>query len=377
MSRPEAKGWCPGAYRPMMSGDGLVVRVRPVLARLSRTQILGLCDLATQYGSGLIDLTSRANLQIRGVGEDNHEPLLQSLSALDLLEADPALEGRRNILTTPHWVEGDDSQFIATDLAARLADLPNLPAKMGFAIDAGPAPMLQANSADFRIERAANGDLILRADGSPFGHPVSRDTAVDAILEMAHWFAKTGGVANKRMAKHLALVTLPAEWTTTAPAPAGAEMTPGASNLGAVFGAAFGQIEVTALKALFKTTHATAIRVSPWRLFLLENATPIDTSDFITDAADPLLQINACPGAPFCTAASVDTRALARDLAGSISGPLHISGCAKGCAMPRPCRTTLVGRMGKFDLVRNGLPWDEPLLTDLTPDSLTDRIGDP
>ena len=36
MSRPEAKGWCPGAYRPMMSGDGLVVRVRPTLARLTR-----------------------------------------------------------------------------------------------------------------------------------------------------------------------------------------------------------------------------------------------------------------------------------------------------------------------------------------------------
>lgn len=88
MSRPEAKGWCPGAYRPMMSGDGLVVRVRPVLAGLSRTQILGLCDLATQYGSGLIDLTSRANLQIRGVGEDNHEPLLQSLSASSRSSAD-------------------------------------------------------------------------------------------------------------------------------------------------------------------------------------------------------------------------------------------------------------------------------------------------
>lgn len=376
MSRPEAKGWCPGAYRPMMSGDGLVVRVRPALARLSRAQILGLCDLAIDYGSGLIDLTSRANLQIRGVSEDNHEPLLQSLSALDLLEADPALEGRRNILTTPLWIEGDDSQAIASDLTARLVDLPELPAKMGFAIDAGLAPVLQANSADFRVECDANGGLILRADGSALGVCVTKDTAVDTILDMAHWFAETGGVAHKRMAKHLAHVALPKKWTTTVPASAGSPTTPGTSDLGAVFGAAFGQIEANALKALFKATRATAIRVSPWRVFILENAAPIASSSFITDAKDPLLQINACPGAPFCTAASVDTRELARNLAGRIDGPLHISGCAKGCAMPRPCRTTLVGRAGKFDLVRNGLPWDEPLLTDLAPDSLTDRIGD-
>lgn len=376
MSRPEPKGWCPGAYRPMMSGDGLVVRVRPVVARLTSAQILGLCDLATQYGSGLIDLTSRANLQIRGVSEDNHEPLLQSLSELDLLEADPALEGRRNILTTPLWSTDDDSQSIAIELTARLADLPSLPAKMGFAIDAGPAPVLRANSADFRIERDVEGGLVLRADGSPAGHSITKDAAVDAILEMAQWFVETGGVANKRMSKHLAHVALPAKWTTTAPAPAGPVMTPGPSDLGAVFGVAFGQIEAIALKTLFKAARATAIRVSPWRLFILEDAAPIDTASFITDAADPLLQINACPGAPFCTAASVDTRELARELAGRVDGPLHISGCAKGCAMPRPCRTTLVGRAGKFDLVRDGLPWDEPLLTDLTPDSLTDRIGD-
>ena len=56
--RSLAKGWCPGAYRPMMSGDGLVVRVRPVLARLTAEQVLGLCETATAFGSGLIDLTS-------------------------------------------------------------------------------------------------------------------------------------------------------------------------------------------------------------------------------------------------------------------------------------------------------------------------------
>ena len=30
----QVQGWCPGALRPMMSGDGLVVRVRPQAGRL-------------------------------------------------------------------------------------------------------------------------------------------------------------------------------------------------------------------------------------------------------------------------------------------------------------------------------------------------------
>ena len=29
MSRPEAQGWCPTAFHPMMSGDGMLLRVRP------------------------------------------------------------------------------------------------------------------------------------------------------------------------------------------------------------------------------------------------------------------------------------------------------------------------------------------------------------
>ena len=35
MTAWEIKGWCPGALRPMQSGDGLVTRIRPPLGRLT------------------------------------------------------------------------------------------------------------------------------------------------------------------------------------------------------------------------------------------------------------------------------------------------------------------------------------------------------
>ncbi|WP_197919037.1 precorrin-3B synthase [Thiosulfatihalobacter marinus] len=376
MSRPDAKGWCPGAFRPMMSGDGLVVRVRPVLARLSRDQVLGLCDAAQRFGSGLIDLTSRANLQIRGVAETDHMDLLDQLHALGLLPDDPALESRRNVLVAPFWREGGETQRLATELTARLGELPDLPAKIGYAIDTGKAPVFTRNSADFRLERTSNGELMLRADGMSRGRTVRADEAIDALIEMAHWFVNTEGPAHRRMANHTALVPPPADWQAVLPAAPARGVTAGQTVNGTLFGAVFGQLDATGLRTLITSTDAQAMRVTPWRLFLLEGAEPVATSDFITRPDDPLLHVDACPGAPLCNAASVETRTLARQLAAQIRGPLHISGCAKGCARPRACATTLVGVDGAFNLVRNGHPWDEPSLTGLAPETLARRIGE-
>ena len=79
MSGFVVKGWCPDAWRPMMAGDGLLVRVRPPLARLTARQVEGLCEAATRYGNGQIDLTSRANLQLRGATDTSWPALLADL----------------------------------------------------------------------------------------------------------------------------------------------------------------------------------------------------------------------------------------------------------------------------------------------------------
>ena len=374
--RPAAKGWCPGAYRPMASGDGLIVRVRPLLARLTAEQALGLCAAALAHGSGLIDLTSRANLQLRGVREDSHQALIDDLWALDLLDAEPALEGRRNILVDPSWQDGDDTQRIATGLLARLADLPPLPAKFGFAIDAGQAPVLGKASADIRVERGVSGGLILRADGSALGCAISAPDTVDAILALARWFAETGGAASGRMARHLAAHPLPDAFRPAeAPAMPGTLPRPGDRLPGPVYGAAFGQIDAGALARLITDSGAVALRVTPARSVLLEGATAVSSPAFIAQPDDPLLRVDACPGAPFCTSATVETRTLARHLAPLAKGSLHVSGCAKGCARARPADVTLTGRDGAFDLVRGGAAWDAATVPGLAPSLLPAVLG--
>ena len=85
MSAPAIRGWCPGAHRPMRSGDGLVVRVRPPLGEITPRQCTGLADLAERYGQGALELTNRANLQLRGVADADHPALLDGLAALELI----------------------------------------------------------------------------------------------------------------------------------------------------------------------------------------------------------------------------------------------------------------------------------------------------
>lgn len=373
--RPQVKGWCPGAYRPMQSGDGLIVRVRPVLARLTAEQALGLCDAALRHGSGIIDLTSRANLQLRGVTAASLDPLIADLDALGLLDADPALEGRRNLLIAPLWEPGDLTDLLTRALLARLADLPDLPPKMGIAIDAGLAPVLGQHSADFRFERAADGALILRADGAATGSPVTEAEAIDRLIALANWFTETGGAVAGRMSRHLEAMPLPPAFTGTAPAAPASLPEPGKTALGPAYGVAFGQIEAPALAHLLDVTEATALRVSPNRLLILEGGRPIETADFITDATDPLRRVEACPGAPFCPSSTVETRQLARRLAPLAKGTVHVSGCAKGCAHAATADVALVGRGGAFDLVRNGAAWDAPVASGLSPETLPQTLG--
>jgi precorrin-3B synthase len=360
---PKVKGWCPGAYRPMASGDGLVVRLRPLCARLEATQVAALCALAQRYGNGLIDLTNRANLQIRGVAEADHKALLEGLYSAGLLDADPALESRRNLLITPFWEAGDLTQRLAQAMLHALPDLPNLPAKFGFAVDTATAPMLQGASADIRIESSARG-LLVRADGAPKGRLVSEELAIPACLELARWFAAQCTTQRRRMAQ--VVQDLPAAWQTETPLVAAPIPELGPLPQGALVGVPFGQIDATALAHL-----GCAIRVTPWRRLLLEGAEMPDLDAFLTDPADPLLQVSACPGAPFCNVATVETRRLARDLAPRLAGPLHVSGCEKGCALSAPAAITLVGRDGKFDLVKDGCACDAPVRRGLRHTDLT------
>ena len=368
------KGWCPDAWHPMMAGDGLLVRVKPVLGRLTREQVLGLCDAAMTHGNGLIDMTRRANLQIRGLRENAWEALISQLLALNLVDDDPALEKRRNILVAPDWQDGDDTHRIASELKQRLGELPDLPGKVGFVIDAGQSNILQGEAGDFRIERGESGHLILRVDGRPAGVALKAGKETDALIALAHWFAASGGSDAKRMALHHA--ALP-QWADgdCLPTQPKASIAPGPHDPGMAYGLPFGRIEARTLAQIMEMPPVKAVRVTPWRVLLLEGAAAGSLGGLSSDPADPLLRAEACPGAPHCPQATVVTRDLAARLAPHIEGQLHVSGCAKGCAHPRPADVTLTGREGRFDLCLKDSAGGPPIRSALSPAEILAHFG--
>lgn len=372
MSAIAVRGWCPGAWRPMQSGDGLLVRIRPHGGRLSPAQAVGLAELSERFGNGLIDLTNRANLQLRGLSDGGHAPLLQGLGELDLLDADAGAESRRNVVVAPFWSEHDETRSIATELELALSACHlDLPAKFGFAVDCGRERALADVSADIRIERCATGNFIVRAHSAAMGRPVARTDAVATALALAEWFVASGGVkgGRGRMAAHLGTgARLPTALAgSVRPAPAMSRPRPGFVSAGALVGIAFGQLSAAALALLARSS--TDLRITPWRMILVESLQEMPHFEgLVTATDDPRLSIDACTGAPVCPRAHADTRALATALAPHLGtgASLHVSGCAKGCAHPGISAITLVATDDGFDLIRNGSADDKPLVHGLT-----------
>ena len=165
-------GWCPGALRPMMSGDGLIVRVKPRGMALPVSRALGIASAATRHGNGLLDLTARANLQIRGASEASLPALTVELDAMGLLDADAGAESRRNVVASPLMGLDPSAAFdirpTVAALEAALAGaegLDALPSKFGIAVSDGGAMPLDGVPADLRFEAMRDGRFAVRLEG--------------------------------------------------------------------------------------------------------------------------------------------------------------------------------------------------------------------
>jgi precorrin-3B synthase len=358
MAEFDIKGWCPGALRPMASGDGLVLRIRAWNGRLMPDQARGIADLSRRHGNGLIDLTSRANLQLRGLDSAGHAAAIAALADMGLLDSDPAAESRRNVILSPFTPVGGPAWQVAQGIAGAMTrpDAPQTPGKFGFAVDAGPA-LLSKVPADIRLRPEGAGWLIL-PDGGDWGLGApDPDSAAKAAVALARWFAQ-GGIRDGRgrmrdylrQRPDLPDGAVPVTADPTVPQPG-----PGPAPNGWMLGFAFGQITPEQLAAC---ADAGPLRLTPWRALLIEGAaSPPPVPDAILDPENPLLRIHACTGAPRCPQARADVRALARALASRLAPghSLHLSGCAKGCAHQGRADLTLIAQApDRFDLIRDG-----------------------
>ncbi len=387
MSDALRKGWCPGALQPMAARDGLIVRLRPTGGVLPAATAHALADCAERWGSGALDLTARANLQLRGVTERTLPELLAALRDLDLLDASAAGEAVRNVVASPlaGLGIGPDIRPLVAALGARLAGDPSLhalPTKFGFIIDDGGVPSLADVDADVRFTWTG-GAYAVGLGGVPgtiigscgAGDLVPRAVAI--AMAAVSLFARTDARRMRGLVDALgtevvarACGGVPATTVRNADerpaAVVGRRTFAGVPTLG--LAAPYGALDAAMLDraaVLAARTSPGELRLTPWRAILIpgsDEPTP-EAVGFITDEADPRLAVSACVGRDGCARGTTDTRADATALAAVLpaGASLHVSGCAKGCAKPARSMLTLVGRDGRYDLVREGRAGDTPL----------------
>ena len=376
------RGYCPSALKPMQTGDGLLVRLKPEGNLLSARQCKALGRLAKTIGNGILDVTRRANLQIRGVQPADYDALISELRNLDLVDVSAEAEARRNIILSPF--AGTVGNRLNNQLASTLsASTLTLPGKFGFAIDTGEQPVLQNESADIRIERDTDKGLLVRADGIQLGIAVTEQNAVTTAIALAEWFVAVSNVkaaSVKRMAALIADGELPdgSLQGQYKPATSRCPPLPGERiDAGLFVAAEFGQISADTLISI---APFAPLMLTPWRILLLTNpdagmqhsdkhnwqSVIEQIDDLIIECNDPRLHVLACVGAPACDSALQPTRPLARELADAMaaklntSNTLHVSGCQKGCASRDVANLTLVGARDGFDAITNGNTFAPP-----------------
>ena len=143
---PAIKGWCPTLLSPMQSGDGWLARVKPSAGCVSAEAARLIADAARRHGNGHIDLTSRANLQIRGLSPRSAQAFAEIIIGAGLANTNPLLEAVRNVMASPLGPDDPsasfDSHVVARDIEAMLVGEPGLwalPSKFGFLVDGGGA----------------------------------------------------------------------------------------------------------------------------------------------------------------------------------------------------------------------------------------------
>ncbi len=274
------RGWCPGLHDPMMSGDGLLARVRPRFGRLTMDQATALDALSKSCGNGIIEITSRGNLQVRGLHA--HARFVDGVCDAGLGERDPVRERRRSVVAAPFadevlvgWLE---------QALMETASLDGLPPKFTIRVDGGPVSIADV-PADVAVSRVGDTIRVSRAarTRAPLTGPIGRVPGMDAVA-----------IAPK-----------------------------------------FGQFGEGQLAALARRAGRD-LRITPFRSVIVQGAADgfADGLGLITVADDPRLRIVACVGAPRCKSGLGPARDVAEQYLSMLpaSGVLHISGCEKRCA---------------------------------------------
>ena len=386
---------CPGVLRLAEAADGHLARIRLPGGLVTAAQLRELARLASELGDGRAELTSRGNIQLRGLAADAASSLTEALTRAGLL---PSLshDRVRNVLASPlaGLDGGPDLTRIVRALDAALcarSRLAELSGRFLFAVDDGRGDVAGLGAdvvATLRRDGAdVNGLSVRRADVTGGVHDRLPDAVAAAMLACAEAFldmnpdgaawriadlpdgagrvraavaarlrlasgGRGGGVPPEgaelaTVAREPAAVTVarPVGLVRSRETAAGRESggsVPDNDEGAAVLLAPLGRLTSAQLTWAADRIAGLPARITPWRSVVLPDLP--DAAGVLRDAAglgfgvddaSPWLRVTACAGRPGCASALADVQADAAALAERWPGRLvHVSGCARHCGRP-------------------------------------------
>lgn len=350
MDTPRRTDACPGVLRLLAAADGHLARIRVVGGFLTGRALSALAAAADELGDGRAELTSRGNVQLRGLAADAGTGLGARLHAVGLWPS-RSHERVRNIVASPlaGLDRGADLGALVHALDEALCAAPRLAELSGrflFAVDDGRGDVA-----------GLGADVVIRAgrvNGVPAEDPVATAIAfAEAFLdERAAQGSEAWRIAGltdgaARVRARVAGAAEAADMVDTAPAgppPAGL-VTRQDGGTALVLAVPLGRLDGGRLRWLAGATGSAAARVTPWRGIVLPDADAAvrDAAarlGFGVTADTPWSAVSACAGRPGCAKALADVQADAR--AGLLRWPgraVHWSGCERRCG--RPARTEI------------------------------------
>lgn len=353
---------CPGILAFHEAEDGLLLRIRVPGGRLTADQLEVVGRLA-QVGNGLVEITARANVQVRGLSDGS------ATAATRLLEASGLLPSRthervRNILASPlagrHPLAVASVDEVVDELDRRLcADplLAALPGRFAFAIDDGSGAVLDQR-ADVALVALPGRSLAfaLAVAGVPTATALAPEHAPTAALDAARAFLElraqagepTWRVSELRGGAAAVIDRLGLRATPDTPLARAATVVPGACRQ------RDGRWAVTALAPLGRLSRPALAhlgaggqaRLSVWRTVTIVDlpaervdavAGGLDEIGLITSPDSGWHGLSACAGLGACAKARMDVRAAAEQRA-AVRRPgasaEHWSACERGCGRP-------------------------------------------
>ncbi len=363
------RGACPSLREPMQTGDGLLVRIPLAQGGFTPAGLIALAGAARAFGNGMMDVSARGNIQVRGLSAQTIAVFTTQIEALNI-----DIQQGLSISMNPLAGISDDGNRDPRPLmhAIRAAVDALTPAlifapKLSIVVDGGGALHLDALKADIRMVAHEQGWCIV-----PTGKIVTNAEAPAAIAGLLKQIAACGPDA--RIAD-LGLSSAPPHMAEKPAQPIRQHQLIG-GTIARGYGLPFGQISSENLADFARCVAADEgadIRPAPGRALIVTGLahTSVQRLDkeaarigFITDLRDPRNRITACVGGPACASAHIATHSLALmilDDAPQIleQGDMHISGCAKGCACTSPAALSLVGSDQGIKIMRGGKPFGD------------------